>query len=1089
MTVSGGVRTAAVVFTDLAESTVIRSRLGEVAAERLRVVHDAVVRRAIEGAGGTVVKTLGDGLMATFVSAADAVAAAVAVQQGIDRHNRRASERLAVRVGVSVGDVDFEGTDCHGLPVVEAQRLESAARPGQILCADLVVALARGRGHHVFESVGSLLLKGLPGPVAASSVAWEPRESPRAADLPPALRQAAALPFSGRKAESSMVADAWSRCRGGSFEVVLVAGEPGIGKTRLVAEAAADARADGATVLAGRCDEDLRVPFGPFVGALRWAVEDAADDELLGRVGSHAGELVALVPDLRERLPGVAPRSATDADTERLQLFQAVCSWLGAGGMRSPTVLVLDDLHWADTGTVLLLRHLVRVAPPALLVLGTYRDTDISRAHPLGAALADLRQAAPVTRLVLRGLDEAGVRELVGSAGGRTLAAPGVAFADLVCAETAGNPLFVGEVLRHLAERGDLELVDGRWTSERDLTIIGIPEGVTEVIGRRLSRLEPATEAVLRTAAVIGLEFEVRLLAAVLDRSEGDVLDDLEQAVSAALVTEIGVDRFRFAHALVRETMHAELSASRRAREHRRVAEAVERHHAPDLDGVAAVLAQHWGEASSGGDPAVAVDWAARAGEHDLARRAPDEAARWFGRALDLLDDHEADRLRRRFLLSRLAHAQSRANDPGAGGTANAAARLAIEDGDVGAAADELCLSVRLNFSSVGQPCDEEKISLLERTLVLVGDGDVHKRGRLLAALAGELVFTGDVVRRDAIVGELRVLIDTVEDPVARWDLMAGGMYEPGRRWADRAAMEKVRGYCDEAVHHLADSFERRKVHELLWATSAALGDRNGCERALEALARDTDAPWKRLRFAASSAYLDGRLDDHERLAGEHQAHLRSVGHHQEVFTHWYCTSLVRRREQGTVAELPALVAAATDVRPAVQALADRLTVATVMVFSGEHDSIDADGFDPARLSDEGSRAATLAMMAEVVAAAGSERVIRKVLEVVEPFEGMHLVTQDIYWGSHDRLAALLRDRLGEHRLADQAFDRAVRALGALRTPVWLARTELDWAESLARRSMPGAAREHLEAARSAIGDLPLTDSRNRADRLEARLA
>ena len=301
--------------------------------------------------------------------------------------------------------------------------------------------------------------------------------------------------------------------------------------------------------------------------------------------------------------------------------------------------------------------------------------------------------------------------------------------------------------------------------------------------------------------------------------------------------------------------------------------------------------------------------------------------------------------------------------------------------------------------------------------------------------------------------------------------------------------MEKARRYCDEAAHHLADSFERRKAHELLWAASAALGDRDGCERALEALARDTDAPWKRCRFAASIAYLDGRLADHEQLVDEHLGHLRSVRHHQEVFSNWYCTSLVRRREQGTVAELPALAAASTDLHPAGESLATRLTAATVRLLTGDHASIDVDGFDPARLPDDGSRAALLAMMAEVVTAAGSDRVVRTVLDVVEPFEGMHLVTQDIYWGSYDRLAALLRDRLGDHRLADQAFDRAVRALRAFRTPVWLARTELDWAESLARRSTPGAAREHLEAARRAIGDLPLTDSRNRADQLEAQLS
>ena len=767
MVVSIGLRTAAVLFTDVVSSTVLRSRIGEERAERLRVVLDGVVRRAIEGSGGTVVKSMGDGHMATFSSAADAVAAAVAVQQGIDRHNRRVgAEPLAVRVGVSAGDVAFDGLDCHGLPVIEAQRLEAAGRPGQILCAEVVVQMARGRGDHRFEPVGALDLKGLSTPVEAREVVWAPSASPTEEALPPALRQAPSLPFAGREAEHQVLAEAWERCRAGGFAMVLVAGESGIGKTRLISEVAADASVDGAMVLAGRCDEDIRVPFGPFVEALRWMLQHVPEPELRERLGKHPGELVTLVPEIAELLPGVAPSASADAETERFQLFSAVCSWLGAGGTHAPTVLALDDLHWADKGTVQLLRHLASTTPGGLLVLGTYRHTDISRGDPLGAALADLRRAAAVTRLVLGGLSEAGVRELVEAAGGRPLESPGVAFAQLVRAETAGNPLFVSEVLLHLAERRDLVLRDGWWTSQRNLAAIGIPEGITDVIGRRLARLAPETEAVLRTAAIIGLEFEVGVLAAVLDLSEGDVLGLLEQALTAALVTEVGIDRFRFAHALVRDTLHDELTVSRRTREHRRVAQAIELRHADDLDRVSAELARHWGEACAGGDTTPAVEWARRAGEHDLGRRAPDEAARWFARALELLADAPADE-RRRHLMLRRAYAQMRADDPDAALTAHAAAKLAIEARDVDAAAAALCLSARTGYDGV-QPADEEKIGLLDQVLDLVERDRPELRGRLLAQLSGELLLAGGTERRDSILAELRQLMDTGARRVAR---------------------------------------------------------------------------------------------------------------------------------------------------------------------------------------------------------------------------------------------------------------------------------------------------------------------------------
>lgn len=277
-------------------------------------------------------------------------------------------------------------------------------------------------------------------------------------------------------------------------------------------------------------------------------------------------------------------------------------------------------------------------------------------------------------------------------------------------------------------------------------------------------------------------------------------------------------------------------------REHRRVAAAIESRYADDLEPLASVLALYWGEACAGGVPTNAVEWAAKAGEQDLARRAPDEAARWFTRALDLCDDHQPDVGRRRRLLSRLAHAQSRARDPAAATTANAAAALPLDAGDVEAAADDLCLGVWKTYQSDQEP-DVHKIELLERTLDLIGDGDHRKRGPLLARLGGELIFSGDFARRSTIVNELRRLLDIVGDPVERWELMRFGSVGPGRRWADRTAMAKVVRSCKEAAACLTDSFDRAQLQELLWRVAAALGDRNQCDEVLAALARRRRPP------------------------------------------------------------------------------------------------------------------------------------------------------------------------------------------------------------------------------------------------------
>jgi class 3 adenylate cyclase len=169
------VGTVTVMFTDLVGSTEIRSRVGEDAAEALRAIHDEVLTEAIAAHGGQVVKHLGDGLMATFTSAAGAVAAAVAMQQELDLRNRRSdAERMQLRVGISIGDVSFEGDDCFGLPVVEAQRLEASADPATIRCAEMVMAMSRGRGGHEFRSLGALDLKGLAEPLPACEVLWTP---------------------------------------------------------------------------------------------------------------------------------------------------------------------------------------------------------------------------------------------------------------------------------------------------------------------------------------------------------------------------------------------------------------------------------------------------------------------------------------------------------------------------------------------------------------------------------------------------------------------------------------------------------------------------------------------------------------------------------------------------------------------------------------------------------------------------------------------------------------------------------------------------------------------------------------------------
>ena len=287
-----------VLFTDLVGSTALRQTMGDDRADALRRQHDRVFREAIAAHGGNEVKGTGDGLMVVFGSSADAVSAAVDMQRGVIRFNRRAAAPIGLRIGISEGDVVWEDGDCFGTPVVEARRLCDAADGGQILTGEVVRLLAGSRGGHHFDSVGELALKGLTEPLAASAVTWDQEDD--GTPLPGPLVADDTIAFVGRAEEHRKLQVAWKEAAAGTARVVLVSGEPGVGKTRLVAEVARAAHREGATVLFGRCDEDLGIPYQPFVEALDSYVAYTPTERLIEQTGRYGGDLARLLPRLAE---------------------------------------------------------------------------------------------------------------------------------------------------------------------------------------------------------------------------------------------------------------------------------------------------------------------------------------------------------------------------------------------------------------------------------------------------------------------------------------------------------------------------------------------------------------------------------------------------------------------------------------------------------------------------------------------------------------------------------------------------------------------------------------------------------------------
>ena len=753
--------TVAILFTDVVGSTELSQRLSPTVADEVRRGHFSILRQAIAEAGGTEVKNLGDGLMVVFGSASRALSCGVAMQQGVERDNRDREHPVGLRVGVSGGEVTREDDDFFGNPIIEAARLCAMCESGEVLATDIVRGMAGRHNRHDCRPIGELALKGLADPVQSVRVMWDPLVG-AAADavipLPWRLAVRPALGVLGRETEMELIGDAAKRTAGGEGQgVVLISGEAGLGKTTLVAEAARAAFGTGTCVLFGHCEENLTIPYQLFGEALDHYVTHATEDLLLAHVDSHGTELSRLAPALSRRIPNLPPSKATDSDSERYLLFAAVVGLLSMASEIQPIILVLDDLQWADTGSLLLLRHLAESElPTKVLVIGTYRNTEIARSGALVDTLGALRRQGAMSRIDLSGLDDNGVISLMEAAAGHSLDDTAVGLAHLLYRETDGNPFFVTEVLRHLSETGAIHQDPaGHWVAEDDIDEMSLPDSVREVIGARVVRLGKEAERVLSLAAVIGRDFDLGLLTRVTKISEEVLLDILDAAAAVALVRELtdAPGSYSFFHALIQHTLYEDLGPTRRARAHREVAESLE-DLCGDRPGIrVGELARHWFNATQVVDLEKAIDYSRQAGDVALTDLAPDDALRYYTQALGIYAQvGDPDEELGIDLGIGLGTAQRQTGDPSFRETLLAAARRAADLGDTERLVAATLANDRGTFSTV-DAIDSEKIELVELALSRVPI-DHPDRALLLAILCSELTVGSPLERREALAEE-----------------------------------------------------------------------------------------------------------------------------------------------------------------------------------------------------------------------------------------------------------------------------------------------------------------------------------------------
>jgi DNA-binding SARP family transcriptional activator len=890
--------------------------------------------------------------------------------------------------------------------------------------------------------------------------------------LPPRLQELPATGFVGRVPERERLGELFREASQGKRRLALVSGEPGIGKTRLASYAAHHAHSEGADVLLGACSEELAVPYEPWIQICTHVVEHAPQGLLERHLESHGGELSRLVRKLSQRIPDLPARQSSDPETERYLLFNAVAGLLEEVAQTVTLCVVLDDLHWADAQSLALLKHLLRALEQgSLQLIATFRDSELGKDHPLTAVLADLRRLEGVQRVVLRGLGADEVAEIMAAAAGHELEAGGVELATQIAAETDGNPFFVGEILRRLSESGALTFDERaqRWSIDTSAGI-ALPESVREVIERRVERLDPQAVEVLRQAAVMGRAFDVHLLAASSEVGEGPLLDYLEAAVAAQLLSESTerVGEFRFVHALINQTLYEGLGATRRARMHQRVAQALEELYGQDPGEHLAELALHWRLAAVSVDKAKAAEYALRAGQRALENLAPAEALKLFADAVELTGDGDGPE-RCRALIG-LGQAQVQTGQPAYRETLLEASRVAsgLKDGQLAASA-ALANQRGAPGSSVYGEVDQERIEAIERALEL--DDPTHS-ARLLALESQELTWDSDLTRRIALAEEAIELARRAGDKQALAAVLLSAF---GGVWSAETLQLRC-AFADElagCTREIRDPAIELGAAQLAVCTRVERGDlqrANAELRRLQALADQLGRPslkWFATCYAACWELMGGRFPRGERLAelalqvgqeaGQPDAQLIYAGH-----------LALLRVYQGRAGEVIDLLEESVSAFRGIPAF--RGAFISALAWLDRIDEANAHLEDAARdrfehMSPSVAKLTGLALYAEAAALTRDVKAAAALYERIAPF------SDQIVWNSatgygHMRLwLGLLSAVGGEQERSDEHLAFACEFHEANDMPLWTARGHLGWSEALAARGDAAGAREHATRA------------------------
>lgn len=845
------------------------------------------------------------------------------------------------------------------------------------------------------------------------------------------------------------------RANGEGLRFALIGGEAGSGKSRLVHEFARQAADDGFLVLYGACDSEVRRPYGPFADALDQLVRELGDDALtaLGATGEELAPLLADLPHGGER----PAAQAADPDTQRHRLHAAVGDLLALAGDRTPLVVVIEDCHWADTPSLLLLRHLARGASGArALVVTTFRDTEAEVPEPLSATLVDLRRSEGVVRLRLAGLSAEEIAEFVARAAGDDSAPDLPLVARMLSELTGGNPFLMTEVWRTLLESESLPVKGAEPRLADALAELGSPEGVREVVSQRLARLSTATTGLLELAAVAGPEFDLSALEPA-GLSAANRAEALEEALAHGMIEEVPSARlaFRFTHELVRRALYDRMPRLRRAELHLRVAEALEREHVTGSTRGLAELAHQFGAAAPVDGPQRAIEYSLLAGRAALRALAFDEAAARFAFALALgIDDV------RRLADTQLELGTARFRAGGsydAMGAFRSAAQIGRDIGD-----PSLLARAAVGFEEAcWRPgiTDEGAVELLEEASRALPDADSELRVMVLAGLGRAHAFIGnyaasDVVRHHAIamarrlddrLGLATVLVRSY------WSLGDGSLEDTLTMLAEARDLAEGLG-----EHDLRTEAMEWRVAGLIARGDLTLAESE--QAAVHELAMRLRQPFTlhvAEHYASTIALCVGRLADAEAAANRSHEWSHLLTGRAATGIHGIQMFGIRR-EQGRLAELaPVLrvVAGGEHLRgawgPAFAALLAELGMEQEA--RRELGQVRAEGLAPYRST---LWVASLSYLADAAALVGDEAMAELVYGELAPLSGGNIIIGNgvASYGAADRYLGRLAATLGDHERALGHLERALTANRTMGAQTWVAHTLFELGRVLRMR-------------------------------------